>query len=80
MVYAPPRRTALSAAVASKRSGTHAYQAALDALPPHHAAAVREYVAALHAEAAARRAETTRLQAALDARTRGNHHREGEQP
>lgn len=80
MVYAPPRPTALSAAVANKRSSTRAYQAALDALPPQHAAAVREYVAALHAEAAARRTEATRLQAALDARTRGNHHREGEQP
>lgn len=80
MVYAPPRPTTLSMARDRQRDGMPAYRTALDALPPQHATAVREYVAAVHAEAAARRAEMNRLQAALDARTRGNHHREGERP
>ncbi|MFB7249646.1 hypothetical protein [Microbacterium sp. NPDC056234] len=54
-----------------------AYQAALDTMPPRHAAAVREYVAAVHAEAAARRIETNRLQAANNPRNSGNHHKNG---
>ena len=57
-----------------------AYRAALDALPPRHAAGVTAYVAALHAEAAARRTESNRLRAALEARTRGDHRNEGARP
>ncbi|MDQ0614804.1 hypothetical protein QF046_002445 [Microbacterium sp. W4I4] len=77
MVYAAPRPTTLSTARDRQRDGMTAFRAALDAIPPQHAAAVREYVAAVHAEAAARRTETVRLQAELNARTRGNHQKNG---
>lgn len=77
MVYAAPRHTPLSTARDRQRDGMPAYQAALDTMPPRHAAAVREYVAAVHAEAAARRIETNRLQAAINPRNSGNHHKNG---
>ena len=73
MVYAPPRPTPLSQARDLQREQMPAYQAALSALPPRHAAAVTRYVSAVHAEAAARRTENVRLRAALEARTRGDH-------
>ena len=80
MVYAAPRPTPLSQARDAQRECLPAYRAALDALPPRHAAGVTAYVAALHAEAAARRTESNRLRAALEARTRGDHRTEGARP
>lgn len=80
MVFAPPRLRTATGAWNAKRAASPGYQAALDALPRHHAEAVREYVAAVHAEAAAHRNEARRARADLEARISGDHHNEGEQP
>lgn len=93
MVYvAPPRpQTPLQRANAPKRRTSPAYERTVRLLPTEQRDCIQDYVRALHAEAAAHRNEagrataaledlTARLRAAHDARTRGNHHREGERP
>ena len=82
MVYVAPRtpQTPLQRANAMKRHAGPTYERTVRLLPAQQRDAIQAYVWALCAEAAARRTENDRLQAALDARTRGNHHTEGEQP
>lgn len=93
MVYVPPRQaqTPLQQASARKRHTGPAYERAMRLLPAQQRDAIQAYVGALCAEAAAQRNAaarataaledlTTRLRAAHEARTRGNHHREGERP
>lgn len=70
MVYAPRRPSAVGNATRSKREALPGYQAAMDAIPLHHANAIRAYIGSLHQEAAAQRTAATRARAALESRAR----------
>lgn len=93
MVYVAARQpqTPLQRASTRKRHTVPSYERTIRLLPAQQRDAIQAYVGALCAEAAAQRNETARAKAALedltarlraanDARTRGNHHREGERP
>ncbi|WP_143049288.1 hypothetical protein [Microbacterium sp. LCT-H2] len=72
MVYAPRRPSAIGNATRSKREALPGYQAAMDAIPAHHADAIRAYIASLHQEAAVQRTAAARARAALESRAQGD--------